>query len=614
MSSVSEPPESPTEPMAGAQLHGRLVWGMAMLFVIIMATVTLAVISAGDSVGGAPLLVRLVLIAVVIPAAMAGFVLRVMRPARALEAMAEQLRTLYSEARLDALLDPISGLGNHRAFQEELHRQIEAAARHRHSVALAIIDLDDLKRVNDAFGHAGGDQLLAAVGRLLVSGSRTPDRAYRIGGDEFALLMPHASADDAYVVIHRILASALSGETTFAHPFSFSGGVSAFPEPSRDGRSLQRSADAALYYAKRHGRTDVQVFDAMRHGVVDDGRSAAELAEAIDRVTVDRALTPVYQPIFDLVSGEVVGFEGLVRPFPGSEFRDASSLFTAAEVAERTVELDMLAIETIVAGVGDGLGARYLSVNVSPRSLETEFPVATLVTLLHQHGLEPDRIVLELTEREAVEDMDALRANLDRCRDAGFRIAADDVGAGNAGLRLLSEVVFDIVKIDLSLVQGGVLRDPAIAVLRGIQSMAAQSNASVVAEGIETVEQLEAIRRLSISSGQGYLLAVPTPHATSLRIDVDLLVESHRARRHAILESWELPQDVAAWGISGDRIAFRPAEAESAERQPPEELIPPKAPASQARARKPRAPRTASPAKVARPASSARVRRPRPAA
>ena len=208
------------------------------------------------------------------------------------------------------------------------------------------------------------------------------------------------------------------------------------------------------------------------------------------------------------------------------------------------------------------------------------FPRCRLVALLHEHGLEPDRIVLELTERETVEDMDALRANLDRCRDAGFRIAADDVGAGNAGLRLLSEIVFDIVKVDLSLVQGGVLRDPAIAVLRGIQSMAAQSNASVVAEGIETVEQLEAIRRLSISSGQGYLLAVPGPQASSQRIDVDLLVESHRARRQAILQSWELPQDVAAWGIGGDRVAFRPVGAETAGAPGPEEPIRKKATAS----------------------------------
>jgi hypothetical protein len=173
------------------------------------------------------------------------------------------------------------------------------------------------------------------------------------------------------------------------------------------------------------------------------------------------------------------------------------------------------------------------------------------------------------------------------------------------------------VKIDLSLVQGGVLRDPAIAVLRGIQSMAAQSNASVVAEGIETVEQLEAIRRLSIPSGQGYLLAVPAPHATSLRIDVDLLVESHRARRHAILESWELPQDVAAWGISGDRVALRPAPPREKSSTPPtaKELTPiEKRSASSQLPRKPRAARTSATAKVSRTPSPAKVRRPRPAA
>ena len=263
---TSASPESrgtPPDPIVGAQLRARVVRGLAALFVVIMAAVTVAVVSAGEGTGGVPLIVRLALLAVVIPAAMAVFVARIMRPAAALEGAAEHLRTLYSEARLDALLDPITGLGNHRAFQEELHRQIEIASRHRQSVALGIIDLDDLKRVNDEYGHAGGDQLLASVGRLLVSAARAPDRAYRIGGDEFALLLAHTSANDAYVVIHRILATALSGETTFGHPFSFSAGVSAFPEPSRDGRSLQRSADAALYYAKNHGRNNVKSYEAL---------------------------------------------------------------------------------------------------------------------------------------------------------------------------------------------------------------------------------------------------------------------------------------------------------------------------------------------------------------
>ncbi len=521
-------------------LRDRVLLGMGLFFALVMAAVTLEVVVSGTDRSGIPLIVRLGALAVVLPVGMALIARAIIGPAAALETMTEQLRSLYSQARVDALLDPISGLGNHRAFQEELHRQIEDAARHQHPLALAIIDLDDLKRVNDEHGHVGGDQLLASVGRLLVGSSRSADRGFRIGGDEFALLLPHADAQAAHTVLRRILASAVSAETTYGRAFSFSCGVSAYPSPSPDGRQLLANADAALYWAKRHGRTDVQVYDPERHASADDGRSTHELAQAVDRVVAKRAISPVFQPIFDVASGRPVGFEGLVRPTEEAGFRDATALFTAAELADRTVELDMLAITTIAAGIRDDLGDAYLSVNVSPRSLETDqFRVTELVSLIGGHDLTPDRVVLELTERETIEDMDQLRENLEACRAAGFRIAADDVGAGNAGLQLLSEIEFDIVKIDLSLVRGGVLRDSAVTVLRAIQEIAARSHAAVVAEGIETVEQLDVIRKLKIASGQGYLLAAPTPDASTEQIDLDELVASHQARRKAMLDGWD---------------------------------------------------------------------------
>jgi diguanylate cyclase (GGDEF)-like protein len=519
-----------------SDLRGRVISGMVLLFVLVMTVVTILVSTAGGDGSQAQLVLRLGILAVVLLVAMAAVTSRILAPTTVLESMTDQLRTKYSQARLDALLDPITGLGNHRAFQEELHRQIEDAQRHGHPVALAIVDLDELKRVNDEHGHAGGDQLLGSMGRLLVSAGRAADRGFRIGGDEFALLLPHSDAASAHAVIRRMLVSALSAETTFGRPFSFSGGVSAYPEPSRDGRRLLRNADAALYWAKRHGRTDVQLFDPQHHGVSDDNRSTRELVEALDRVTAQGALTAVFQPIFDLVSGEPVGFEGLVRPTEVADFRDATALFTAAEVADRTVELDMIAIRTIAAGLKNSLQDRYLSVNISPRSMETNvFQVAELVAVLATAGLSPQRVILELTEREAIDDMQRLRTNLQACQAAGFRIAADDVGAGNAGLRLLSEVQFDIVKIDLSLVQGGVLRDSALAVLRAIQDLAGQSNATVVAEGIETVEQLDVVRRLGISSGQGFLLAPPAPEARAEAFDIDRFIASHEARRKALL-------------------------------------------------------------------------------
>lgn len=521
-------------------LRGRVLWGMGLFFALVMAVVTIEVVTGAGDASGGHLILRLGLLTVLLPIAMAILVRSIIVPATAMETVTDQLRTLYSQARLDALLDPITGLGNHRAFQEELHRQIEDAARHDHSLALAIVDLDDLKRVNDEHGHAGGDQLLASMGRLLTAASRASDRAFRVGGDEFALLLPHADADAAHAVMRRILASAVSAETAFGRAFSFSCGVSAYPARSHDGRHLLANADAALYWAKRHGRTDVQIFDAERHGNSEDSRSGKELAAAVDVVIAKRAISPVFQPIFDVATGHPVGFEGLVRPTEEAGFRDATALFTAAELADRTVELDMLAIETIAAGLQHDLGGAYLSVNVSPRSLETDqFRVADLVSALAAHAITPDRVILELTEREAIEDMDRLRANLEACRTAGFRTAADDVGAGNAGLRLLSEIEFDVVKIDLSLVRGGVLRDSAVAVLRAIQELAARSRATVVAEGIETVEQLEVIRRHGISSGQGYLLAAPGPDATADQLDLDALVASHQARRRALLDGWD---------------------------------------------------------------------------
>jgi diguanylate cyclase (GGDEF)-like protein len=442
----------------------------------------------------------------------------------------------YNRASLDARIDPLTGLGNHRAFQEELARQLSLAVRDGSILALAIVDLDDLKRLNDRRGHGAGDQLLTAVGRLIRAALRGSDGAFRIGGDEFALLLPASDAETAFSVVRRLLSSATGGHPTLRDTprFSFSAGISTFPHPSGDSVRLVHHADAALYWAKRHGRTDIQVYDPARHGAVGDERSTEELAAAVSRVVSERALRAVYQPIVSLATGLPVGFEGLVRPAPGSGFQSAASLFTAAEVADRIVELDMAAIETIAARVGTLLPGQYLSLNASPRTLETEqFHVGELIGVTRRYRLRPEQVVIELTEREAIEDLSRLRANLERIRSAGFRIAADDVGAGNAGLRLLSEITFDIVKIDLSLVQKGVLQEQSLAVLRGLREMARRSGATVVAEGVETPEQLVSLRRLGITAAQGYLLGRPAERPCADRVDLDLIASMSNLDRAA---------------------------------------------------------------------------------
>ena len=462
-----------------------------------------------------PLIGLLGLFVLVLGILVAWMARQILRPAEELEASRGRLRDMYELARGDSLRDVLTGLGNHRAFQEAFQRQVDAAKSRGTSLGLVLIDLDDFQAVNEAGGHAAGDQALAEFGRVVVASMRSGDRGFRTGGDEFALLVPGATAEAAAAVARRLLAAWVDHrqERGLVMTRSFSAGVSACPGLATDRRQLLDQADSALAWAKRHGRTSVETFDPARH---DRSRSAA--TPVIDQPTIGvaevitrRLLRPVYQPIVDMRSGRIVGSEGLIRPTAESGFSNPGELFDAAEAAGRTVELDLACLEIVAAGAAQTMsGESVLTLNLSPRTLEADdFSAGSLVALVRKAGLEPNRIVLELTEREQIEEMERLRRNVAACRGAGFRLAADDVGAGNAGLRLLSQLQFDIVKIDLSLVQNGAVHEASKSVVGALQDLARRWGASVIAEGIETPAQLRIVRELEIAAGQGYLLGRP---------------------------------------------------------------------------------------------------------
>ncbi len=512
-------------------IRRRMTLVFAAAFVVLMGVATIEGFWPGSGPGSVTATLLLIGCMVVAPVVMAALSRPLLRDVGVLSRENARLRELYGRARQDSLLDGLTGLGNHRGFQEELARQLEHAGRTGSALALLLVDVDDLKRVNDEHGHAGGDRLLVAVGQIVMTALRRNDRAFRVGGDEFAILLPGADIDQGLTTARRLLAGALSGGDP-SHPveaFSLSIGVSAFPSPSTQGSLLYRHADAALYWCKRHGRTNAAAFDPGRHGISPDDRSIEDLTEVIGTIMTNQMLRPVYQPIFSLKTGKPIGYEGLIRPTDGALIADASALFAAAERTDRTVELDFACLKVVAEGVGELEPDVYLSVNLSPRTLESElFHPSELTSIFERRGILPSQLVVELTEREEVNDLDGLRRNAAACRRAGIRLAADDVGAGNAGLRLLSEVHFDIVKIDLSLVQGGILHDPSNAVLRALQELAASWQATIVAEGVETAEQLAAIRNLGINAGQGYLLGRPNRIRRVDPIDIDALLTPAR--------------------------------------------------------------------------------------
>ena len=501
-----------------------LLLGTLVPFGALMGAATFQGFWDADDARRTAAIVILIVGSIAVPAFMAIVARGILHEAAALDEERAEMHQLYGQARRAALVDGLTGLGNHRAFQDELAFQLEEAQWQGAPLALLVFDVDGLKAVNDGNGHDAGDRLLGAVGQIAASIMRRGDRAFRVGGDEFAVILPNSDIEIGLQVGRRMLTAALGGGDPSApvEPFSLSVGVSAYPDPSTHTQELYRHADAALYWCKRHGRTAVVAFDASHHGEAATERPTAELAADVATVLAKRALRPVYQPIFSMETGIAVGFEGLVRPTDGAPFGDAGSLFAAAEAANQTVELDLLCLEIVAAGAAQLPEHTYLSVNLSPRTLGSSlFRASDVKGIFRRHSIALERIVLELTERETVEDLDELRRNVNTLRSAGLRLAADDVGAGNAGLRLLSEIQFDVVKIDLSLVQAGTAHDPSHAILRALQGLAAQWNASVVAEGIETSEQLAVVRGLGISAGQGYLLGRPGKEPFADPIDID---------------------------------------------------------------------------------------------
>jgi diguanylate cyclase (GGDEF)-like protein len=326
----------------------------------------------------------------------------------------------------------LTGLGNHRSFQEELDRQMETYRRHKVPFALLLIDLDDLKVVNDGEGHPAGDRLLVGMANSIRDALRYGDRPFRIGGDEFAVIMPHTDAGDAHVAANRLRHFCLrppAGERVIP----FSGGISSIPMLAADRTDLFRQADAALYRCKRNGRGTVEVYDADRDQLPEETTVQGGVT-AIRDVIRARKLMPVFQPIVDLRDGKVLGFEGLVRPTPGSALRTPASS-SARPLRPVDQELDLACFEVVAAGSVDIDVNQVVTINLSPQTLEVEdFSAAWLLEILARHRLSTGRVIVELTEREAINDLERLRRNIAALQHAGVRLAADDVGAGNAGL------------------------------------------------------------------------------------------------------------------------------------------------------------------------------------
>jgi diguanylate cyclase (GGDEF)-like protein len=401
-----------------------------------------------------------------------------------------QLRSL-------AETDSLTGLTNHRGFQQALRRELRHAAEHQESLALVTLDLDDFKAINERHGHPFGDSVLQSVGNQLRQCVRRGDTAGRTGGEEFALILPGTGADAAQEIAERVRV-AIAALAPAGSELSCSAGIATYPVDANNAPALLQLSEGALYWAKRSGKSRTRRFDPDHVRLSGDAPQRSE----IERILAERAIEPLYQPVVSLTTGGLIGYEALAR-FPDSPGRPPSTWFAQANACGLGPALEAEAIRAALEPIGRPPGT-HLAVNVSPSALSSDAVKKVLPDDLSD-------LIIELTEHEVYVGDSLLAHSIASLRERGARIAIDDAGAGYSGLKQVMWVRPDIVKLDLELTRA-IHSDPVrMALVESLVRFARRVGATVCAEGIESFDDVEVLANLDVPWGQGYAIGRPAP-------------------------------------------------------------------------------------------------------
>jgi diguanylate cyclase (GGDEF)-like protein len=427
--------------------------------------------------------------------------------------------------------DTLTDLFNRRRFMEELSRELAFSMRSGQAGAVIMLDLDNFKDINDSLGHLAGDVLLRRLGETLRGRLRGTDTLARLGGDEFAMVLPDCSVSDAERIAHeigqdllkesKIRIGGLEREISAAIGIApYEGGV------ERTADELLVEADLAMYRAKNAGRAGVEVFDQqLRNELADRMNLEGELADAIE----GDQLWLVYQPLVDLENGTTVGCEALVRwTHPERGLVPPSDFIS---LAEETGLINPLGAWVLREACEQAARWRcegreiYISVNVSPYQLTDESIVGIVADALAATSLPAHLLCIEITESLLSRAQERIVSSLKALKELGVQIAIDDFGGGASSFARMRLLPFDQIKVDRLFVDGIDHRADDRAIISAVLTMARELDFSVLAEGVETESQQEALRELGCRYAQGYLYSKPLP-AAELELDAGVLPRS----------------------------------------------------------------------------------------
>ncbi|WP_198670445.1 bifunctional diguanylate cyclase/phosphodiesterase [Oceanicella sp. SM1341] len=418
-----------------------------------------------------------------------------------------------NNAAVLARYDALTGVPNRRLYQEELEDRIALARATGRGFSVLLLDLDRFKSVNDTYGHATGDMLLQTVTDRLKGNLRAEDFLARLGGDEFAVLMTHDGTGSETVlrVAQRILASIDQPFSlgTVESRVSVSIGIAGFPGDAEDAGALMQRADLAMYQAKSAGRNTYAVFDS----ALDSSLRARIALEAELRLALcNGGIRPHYQPLHDLASGALTGFEALARwEHPERGLLTADTFIPVAEDAGLPPQIFPVILGHVVEDARDWPEALTIAINTSPSQLRDRAFATRVLEVLDSAGFAPGRLEIEITETALVNDLEAARDIMNTLKAAGVRVSLDDFGTGYSSLRHLRELPFDKIKIDRSFVHRLDGSEDSEKIVRSIINLTRSLGLVSVAEGIETIGEADWLRAQGCDMGQGFLFSRPMP-------------------------------------------------------------------------------------------------------
>ncbi|RJF98880.1 EAL domain-containing protein [Noviherbaspirillum saxi] len=413
--------------------------------------------------------------------------------------------------------DALTSLPNRSLLLDRLSQALVFAGRSASQVAVMLIDLDRFKNINDSFGHEAGDKFIMEIGRRLAASVRAGDTVARLGGDEFVLIRPDVAQGDAVVILAQQIQEALGRPLTIqGHEFFPSGsiGISMYPKDGEDSQTLLKNADTAMYRAKDAGRNNFQFY---AHDMNSRALDRLKLESGLRRALERDEFVVHYQPQMEIASGEIIGAEALLRwQAPGQGMIFPGDFISIAEEAGLIVPMGEWVLRTACtqkkAWHDAGMRAPMkIAVNLSARQFKHQDIVKVVSRVLEQTGCRPEWLELEITESVVMDNPEAAARTLQKLSDMGVHLSIDDFGTGYSSLNYLKRFPINSLKIDRSFVRDITTDVDDAAIARAVIALAHSLKMTVIAEGVESAEQLSFLREQQCDQMQGYYLSRPVP-------------------------------------------------------------------------------------------------------